>query len=199
LLPQICRVVLDAERAHAFRTEGTKAMAARAEAILMGLATVGVISLVDEATGYQEQRDRAELRRIFEEYISEDLRPWTKRFPDEFFEEIFRLHEWKYKPDTAARPGYVGTLINHYIYERLPIGVLEGLRVRNPRDDSGRRAHRHHQFLTADTGNPHLDRQIIRVLTLMQGSENLGSFDRAFRRVFPAVGDQIEIDGLDAA
>jgi hypothetical protein len=197
LLPQMCQVILEAERAGAFKTETQRQMATRAGVIVMGLATVGVIALVDEATGYQEVREREALRRIFEEYICEDLRSWTSKFPEEFFREIFRLHGWAPK-DSQARPQYVGHLINRYIYERLPIGVLEALRVRNPvNDETKRRRHKHHQFLTADTGNEALDRQIVRVVTLMQGAENLPSFDRAFRRVFPAAGDHTELPGMD--
>ena len=55
LLPKVCYVYVDAQKANALLTS-QKNMAFAAEAIIRGLATVGIIALVDEATGYQEIR-----------------------------------------------------------------------------------------------------------------------------------------------
>ena len=46
---------------------------------------VSIIALVDEATGYQYTREKDELQKILKAYIAEELLPWQKRFPDEFF------------------------------------------------------------------------------------------------------------------
>ena len=40
-------------------------------------------------------------------------------------------------------------------------------------------------LLTPDTGHPHLDKQIIEVVTLMRVSENKDSFNQLFARAFP--------------
>ncbi|MGH9621282.1 MAG: P63C domain-containing protein, partial [Bryobacteraceae bacterium] len=101
---------------------------------------------------------------------------WIKTFPDEFFEQIYRLQGWEYKPGTSQRVPYVGKLVNKYVYEQLPPGVLDELRRRNPRVDGGYRRHKFHQLLTADTGNPHLDKQISTVTTLMRISEGVSDF-----------------------
>ena len=42
---------------------------------MRGLAMVGIVALVDEATSYQKIRDRKALNRILDK----------KRFPDEFY------------------------------------------------------------------------------------------------------------------
>jgi hypothetical protein len=94
-----------------------------------------------------------------------------KTFPDEFFAQIYRLQGWEYRPGTSKRISYVGTLVNKYVYEQLPPGVLEELKRLNPRNERGNRSHKHFQFLTADTGNIHLDRQIATVTTLMRISD----------------------------
>ncbi|MGB0093502.1 MAG: P63C domain-containing protein [Solirubrobacteraceae bacterium] len=146
---------------------------------------MGIIALIDEATGYQETRARQELQKILAAYITAELRPWIKMFPDEFFEEIYRLQGWEYKPGTSKRTPYVGKLVNKYIYEQLPPGVLDDLRRGNPRVDGGYRRHKFHQFLTADTGNPHLDKQISTVTTLMRISKNSTEFEDLFERAFP--------------
>jgi hypothetical protein len=184
ILPAVCDVYLSA------RSDGkllpNQALTAKTcEVLVRGLARVGVVALVDEATGYQESRARYELQQILNHYVQAELRPWTKRFPDEFFREIYRLQGWDYKPGTAKRTPYVGNLINKYIYEQLPHGVLEELRRLNPVTETGRRRHKHFQHLTADTGNVHLDRQISTVSTLLRIAEHKADFDYLFGRAFP--------------
>lgn len=184
ILPLICEVYLEARDQKAL-TRNQQPIARAAEILMRGLARVGVIALVDEATGYQEVRARQELQKILEAYVSAELRPWIKTFPDEFFEEIYRLQGWEYKPGTSKRTPYVGKLVNKYIYEQLPDGVLTELQRRNPRTEQGYRAHKHHQLVTIDTGSKHLDRQISTVTTLMRISKSKAEFERIFERAFP--------------
>ena len=77
--------------------------------LIRALATVGIIALVDEATGYQDTRLKAALAKILEKYIVEEYRPWTMTFPHEFYKEIFRLKGWKrYDPNRLKRPSVIG-------------------------------------------------------------------------------------------
>jgi hypothetical protein len=122
---------------------------------------------------------------ILAAYIAPELLPWTKRFPDDFYKEMFRLMGWQYNPMIMKRPKHVGNLTNQWIYEKLPPGVLDELRRKNPKNEKGRRSHCHHQFLTDDIGNPHLEKQLAVVLSLMRASVNKQEFLRLFRRVFP--------------
>src|SRR2546428_14174781 len=127
--------------------------------------------------------------------------PWTRMFPPDFFKEIYRLQRWEYKPGTAKRTQYVGKLINKYVYEQLPPGVLDELRELNPVTEKGWRRHKHHQYLTTDTGNKHLDRQISTVTTLMRIAESKEDFVDMVERAFsqpqmrlPLVLDTAEAD-----
>mgnify|MGYP003561277120 CR=1 FL=1 len=52
---------------------------------MRAFARVGITALVDEATGYQYERENDELQKILKAYISEELLPWQKRFPDIFY------------------------------------------------------------------------------------------------------------------
>jgi len=152
---------------------------------LSGLARVGILALVDEATGYQETRARDELQVILEKYVHAEFRRWVHTFPDEFFEQIYRLQGWEFRPGTSKRTPQVGKLVNKYIYEELPPGVHDELRRLNPRTDKGYRKHKHHQYLTPDTGSVHLDRQISTVTTLMRIARNKRDFEDLFERAFP--------------
>jgi hypothetical protein len=183
MLPEVCEVYLRA--ADEKKLDFKQRPVAKAAAILVrGLARVGIIALVDEATGYQEVRARHELEEILAAYVQPALRTWIRTFPDEFFQEIYRLQGWAYKPGTSKRTPYVGHLVNKYIYEQLPPGVLDELRRLDPRTPRGYRAHKHFQFLTADTGNPHLDRQIATVTTLLRISNSKEEFEDLFDRAF---------------
>lgn len=183
-LPLVCEVYIEALAAKKL-TARQLPVAQAAASLYRGFARVGIVALIDEATGYQEVRARHELERILDDYVQEELRPWVKMFPDEFFEQIYRLQGWEFRPGTSKRTPYVGKLVNKFIYDQLPTGVREELEQKNPRTDRGHRAHKHHQYLTADTGNPHLDKQIATVTTLMRISASRDEFEVLFERAFP--------------
>jgi hypothetical protein len=195
-LPEVCDVYLSARRAGAL-LPSQEHIAVQAEILMSGLAQVGIISLVDEATGYQAVRRRDELERILERYISKELLPWTKRFPDEFYEEMFRLRGWDYDPKSVKRPSCVGRMTNEIVYERMPTGVLDELKRKNPAVD-GRRRHKHHQYLTEDIGDDNLEKQITADIALMRASNNWDGFVRLLDRAYPKPGypeqDEFEVE-----
>jgi hypothetical protein len=187
LLADICDAVLEARKT-ATLPRRQRPVADRCELLVRGFARVGIIALVDEATGYQKDRERQELHKILAKYISEELLPWTKRFPNDFYDEMFRLRGWTW--NSKKRPILAGQLTNQIVYERLPPGVLDGLRAKNPKDASGRRRHRHHQYLTLDIGNPHLERHLAAVIPVMRLSRNWGHFLANLERAIPRDGAQ---------
>jgi hypothetical protein len=194
ILADICDAVLAARKAGGL-TEKQEMIAEQCEILLRGFARVGIIALIDEATGYQAERDKNELYRILEAYIAKELLPWAKRFPDEYYKQLFRLMKWQYSPLSVKRPQYVGKITNKLIYEQLPPGVIDELREKNPKNEKGRRKHKFFQFLTEDIGDPHLQKQLIKVITLMQVAPNWRVFERLFTRAFskdPVQGDIFE-------
>lgn len=185
ILADICDAVLEA-RANGQVGHRYEAMAKRCELLVRGFARVGIVALVDEATGYQKDRERQELHRILADYVTEELLPWTKRFPDVFYEEMFRLMRWSWNP--KKRPILAGKLTNQVVYERLPKGVLETLREKNPADADGRRKYRHHQWLTLDVGNPHLEKHLAAVIPVMRLSDRWSDFLEKLERAVPRPG-----------
>lgn len=192
LVPLMCDVYLSARMDGAL-TKQQENLAIASEVLVRSLSKLGIVALVDEATGYQEERDRSELQKLLSKYISKELLPWTKRFPDEFYQELFRLRGWDYPTPSGQRPGIVGYYTNKYVYDHLPPGVKEELQKNNPSVSPGRRKWKHHQFLTVDIGNAHLEKHLIKVITLMQASDNWDEFKRKFNRVF-GVMEQMELE-----
>jgi hypothetical protein len=165
-----------------------KKIAAKAQILLDALADVAVIALIDEATGYHKRRAHDALQTILKAYIAAELLPWQSRFPVTFYEQLYKVMGWKYDASSNARTAYVGKLTNKLIYEKLPPGVLDELKRRNPTNpDTKRRKHKHHQLLTTDVGHPHLQNQIISVTTLLRATPAGGwrFFETLFNQAFP--------------
>lgn len=196
LLPDICEVWLKARDAKVL-SPAQETIAATADILMRGLAHVGIIALIDEATGYQEIRSRHALEEILERYISKELLAWTKTFPDNFYKEMFRLRNWQYTPFSVARPSYVGTLTNDIVYARLAPGVLEELRRLTPKDSKGRRKHRFFRWLTEDVGHPRLREHLEATTALMRASCDWEGFHRLLQRAYPRINTNLEMDISD--
>jgi hypothetical protein len=149
-----------------------------------GLARRGIIALVDDATGYQDDKMRQEIDRLIQAYVAPTLLPWVRKFPHEFFREAYRLLNWKYEPGQTRHSPYMGKFINKYVFEGLPPGVLDELKARLPKNEHGSRRANLWQLLTVDTGIPHLDKQLTADLTLMQISETKEQFHEHWNKLF---------------
>ena len=114
IVPMLCEVYLAARDAGAL-VSSQLPLAAASEMIVRSLSKVGIIALIDEATGYQEERDRDELQRFLSLYLSEERLKWAKMFPDEYYKQLFRLKGWTYKPLSVKRPQLVGKLTNQFL------------------------------------------------------------------------------------
>lgn len=188
LIPKICDVWMDANEADVLGVRQKK-IAAKAKFILRALANVGIIALVDEATGYQDQRARNALAKILETFIEKELQPWTRTFPETFYKEIFRLRGWSYKAlaegERPARPGVLGKYTNDLVYERLAPGIYEELQKINPKTETGLRKAHHHRWFTTEFGHPKLAAHIEAVTALARASKNWDDFKFMVNKAYP--------------
>jgi hypothetical protein len=190
-LPKICDVWLKAREAVAL-TKPQLVVAQKAETLMRGLAHVGIVALVDEATGYQEIRDKVALQAFLQKFIRAELAAWVQRFPGEFFSELYRLRRWK-PSSSSRRPGVVGLYIRDLVYERLGPGVIEELERKNPSDGRGQRKQRHHQWLSDDVGHPALSQHMYALIGFMRAEDDWPTFKHRFDRAFPKRGDTIPL------
>ncbi len=191
LLPEVCNVFLAARGAGALHPR-QQHIAQRAEILIRGLVTVGIIGLVDEATGYQQVREERALATILEKFIAKELQSWTRTFPYEFYQEIFRLKDWT-GLDKMKRPSIIGHYTNDIVYARIAPGVLEELQKVNPTLSTGRRKNRHHQWFTPDPGYIKLNQHLAAVTALMRAAPNWTVFQRGLQRAFPKINDTIPL------
>lgn len=195
ILPDICAVLIDADQQG--KLDGRlKRLAERAAILQHGFATVGITALVDEATGYQDDRARDALARILETFIAKELRPWVKTFPSEFYKEMFRLRNIPYRGD-VKRPQYIGVLTNDLVYSRLAPGVLDELRRITPRNEDGRLRTHFHRRLTVDLGHPKLQQHLAAVTALMKVAETWDKFKPMIDKAFPKYKRLPLFDGIE--
>jgi hypothetical protein len=198
ILVDICDAVLAARKAGTLQKQ-QEHIADRAELLLRGFARVGIIALVDEATGYQYIRARTALEQILDKWLVKELQPWKRYFPIEYYKRIHELHDWPFNPESTKHPSIVGKYTNDIIYDRLGPGLREELHDYAGRDEKGRLKHVLTRFLTTDHGIPQLKSHFDGVVALMRASGNWKQFiemlDRAYPK--PATTLKMAFDDLD--
>jgi len=191
LLPKVCNVYLSARDQGALLPSQRK-IADKVDMLVRGLAETGIVALVDEVTGYQQVRARDALQAYLDNFLRRELAAWVKTFPDEFFQELFRLKRWKWS-GSSRRPGVVGYYINDLVYLRLGPGVLDELERRNPADERGNRKAKHHQWLTDNVGHPALAQHLYALIGFMRAEDSWDVFKSRLDRAFPKKGDTLSL------
>jgi len=191
LIPKICSVWLDARR-DGVLGKRQEQIADSAELLLRGLAEVGIIALVDEATGHQKDRARDALAKILEAYVAKELQPYVKTFDSVFYEQMFRLRGLPYPPEKISyRPSYFGHLTNDIVYSRLAPGILKALKEEAKREDSKTHLHRH---LTPGYGKLELIKHLSLVIAYMRDSSDWKSFVDKLNRYAPRFNETMPLN-----
>ena len=196
LLIDMCSAILESNREGDFHDD---VIVKSANIIIRAVAKVGIIALIDEATGYDKAKERAkdELQKFLSRMIAKESAEWVKTFPDTFFEDIYKMHNWTWGK-TTKRPGVVGKWINDIIYERLGPKIKEELNAVNPRNENGNRARKHHQHLTRDGGLPELQRRLEAIHAIAVISNyDWYKFMRNIDKAYPKDYSQYEIFDFD--
>jgi hypothetical protein len=192
ILADICETVLAARRAGVLPARQL-GIADQCEVLVRGFARVGIIALVDEATGYQKDRARDALAKILEAFVAKELQPYVRKFPAEFYEEMFRLRGLPFDTTSVKKPMYFGHLTNDVVYRRLAPGVWKELKQKTKKNATGRPAHHLHRLLTPDVGDPRLKDLLTKVVTVMQLSDKWGDFKLKLDRVAPAYDETLQL------
>lgn len=192
ILADLCDAVLAARQAGALRSN-QEHIAHQCEILVRGFARVGIIALIDEATGYQKERAKDALATILEAFIAKELQPWVQTFPTEYYQELFRLRGLSFPTASVKRPQYFGVLTNDIVYKRLAPGVLDELKRVTPRNDDGRPKAKYFQSLTSNTGYPKLREHLGKVVMMMQLSQNYQDFKAKLEQYLPKHTEQIPL------
>jgi P63C domain len=174
LLPMVCEVYLEARRKKAILKQQAH-IAEACEILQSGLARVGIIALVDEATGFQYDRPRRDLEEQLKRFLSDSLRRWVRTFPADYFKELCRLRNVELRHDMKL-PSYFGHLTNNLVYRRIAPGLLRKLKER--RTDKGRPNEKLHSGLSLDFGIPEVLVHLGIVIGCMRSHTNYDEFEK---------------------
>ncbi len=202
VLQELCEALLKARDAGALATEQEQRYGQFADMLVRSFARVGIVALVDEATGYQEVRPRDALQTYLEMLVHKELAAWAKKFPDEFYENIYKLRGWVWPGMSKNRYSVVAKYTTDLIYDRRAPGLLEELKSKAPRNDKGQRPSKLHQWLTDDIGHPMLAQHIHSVIMFQRLAISNGHgwlrFVKSIDQVMPKKGQTLELP-LDTA
>lgn len=177
LLVEICDAYLKA-REEGVLLPSQQKLAKQAEIIMRSYAKVGIIALIDEATGYQQVRAKNALRLKLKAFIAEEMQEWVKQFPEEFFYELARLENVHYSP--RSRPLRWGRYIMNFVYRAIDKDVAVELKKRTPNPHKGENLH---QWLRPPA-KEQVTAQIYQVLGIMKTCRDMDDFRQKFKNVF---------------
>lgn len=187
VLVDICDVVLSARSEGVRMNDKQKRIADQCEILVRSFAKVGIIALVDEATGYQYEREQDALQLILKTLVSDEILDYQKQFQLSFYKEIFRLWGVPFTEKYIKnKPQFIGHLTNKYIYSNLPKGtfVLAKLKENTPKTTGGNWRYKLHQSLTKDEGREALKKVLYTAEAFASISKDKGHFDRLMRGKF---------------
>jgi hypothetical protein len=201
VLQELCEAILKARDGGLLKTDQEIRYGQFADMLIRSFARVGIIALVDEATGYQEIRPKDALQSYLEMLIRKELAAWAKKFPDEFYENIYKLKNWPWPGMSKNRYSVVAKYTTDLVYERIGPGLLEELIKKTPKDDKGRRKNKLHQWLTEDIGDPllaqHMHSLVMFQRLAIKNGFGWNRFLKMVDQVLPKRGSNLEFDFMN--
>lgn len=192
IIPSICDIYIDADKEGKLGSR-QKQIAQKAMLLMRALAHVGIVALVDEATGYQKDREKDALAKILESFVAKELQPYLRTFPVDYYEQLFRLYELPYPPvgNKSWRPGFFGHITNEVVYSRLAPDLLPELKKAASKAERKTKLHR---WLTQDIGHPKLREHLSSIVSILKLSRTPKDFIHNVNIVHPRYGETKQMD-----
>ena len=196
-LIDLCELILKArDRGKVLSPQQLK-YADAADIVIRSFAKVGIIAVIDEVTGYQGIRPQDALHVYLQKLIRKELAAWVKRFPDEFYENIYKLKGWRWPGMQKNRYSVVAHYTRDLVYERIAPGLLNELERKSPPNEKGQRPNKLHQWLTEDIGNPMLAQHLYSLMMFQRLAINSGfgwnRFVKMVDKAMPKRGNTLEL------
>lgn len=188
-LIEVCDALVQARNDGSLASSQTF-LAVQAEIIIRSAAKLGIIALVDAATGYVQDVKKEEYLRLWKDFISKEFRQWEAEFPNQFADMIYKIYGLKRRdPKSFKHPQFFGWFTKKYIYHPLANSkgaILDMLDEANPVVYAGgSRKYKLHQFLSDEIGLPALHQHLWQTIGIGNASRDKADFERAFYRAFP--------------
>ncbi len=150
-------------------------------AINKALTLTAEVALIDEATGYQYNREPDALQDFISKILRKTCATWERRFHPDYYIATFGLFGWKYSGQ-RNKPMAIGQITARWVYEAVfPAGIMSELREK-------RGVEKLHQWLTDEGGLPLLGKQIDAVTMIARTSTDLPDFNNRCAVAFHTKG-----------
>lgn len=154
--------------------------AKQAQALANASMKAGLKGLAYAIAGYRPEVQ--EVIDAFKAFVREEARQYEKEFPDELYEEWYRLYGLN-RPE-KGRPIRFGQLTNMQIY--VPLAKSKGKileQIRASRDENGKQSDKLHLFLS-EIGVKALRQHIGKLLGVAAMSDNKEQYEAGIEKVF---------------
>jgi hypothetical protein len=187
ILIDVCKAIISAE-AEGKLLERQKNLAQQAHIIVGASAKAGIKGLVYALAGYVPTPE--EVITAFKFYVREEARDYEREFPNQLYQEWYRLYELP-EPERNKPWKFKHLTVNH-VYWPLANSkghILELTRAQRASSGNERRK-RLHQFLS-DIGVKALRQHLGQLLGIAQVSRSEAEYEGHVRKIF---GQQYEMD-----
>ena len=185
LLIDVCKAIVAADADGKVLTR-QKRIAKQAHIILNASAKAGIKGLVYALAGYDATRE--EVIAAFKFYVREEARDYEKEFPDQLYEEWYRLYQLP-KPE-RNKPWKFKHLTVDQVYKPLAKSNGKILQLTTAqRENSSARWKKLHQFLS-EIGVKALRTQLGQLLGIARISRSKHEYERHFQTLF---GEQFHL------
>jgi hypothetical protein len=185
---EICRSYVKALSDGALETDRQREIAVKASMFLASCAKVGLIALIDEATGYQYDRAVDALQVKLKAFLAEEMRDWEKTFPNDLWVEFGRLTNWK--GSVTQRPKYWGHLVTELVYGYLDADVCRWLKNNHPQPRHGRNWH---QWLSEQYGLQKLVQHIYILIGVAKTCHDMRELKEKMAEMYGKSGVQLTL------
>lgn len=151
----------------------------------------GVRAVCYDAAGYLQEIKRGVMTEYFNSFIADVLKPWQLRFDGDIWREFYRVWGKEIPKDRPMHEGaWLSKLLDVYVYGVMPKEVVDEIKSKNPYVKGRYRAHKNHQFLSEQMGDPALMSVIAQVRTLLRLTPpgKPQKFKELHRKAFPPKG-----------
>lgn len=186
ILIDICKAVLTAEAEGKLLARQEK-VAAQAHVIVNASAKAGIKGLVYALAGYDATKE--EVITAFKMYVREEARDYEKEFPDQLYEEWYRLYQLP-KPERSKPWKFMHLTVDQVYY---PLAKSNGKifeLTKAQRENSHARWKKLHQFLS-EIGVKALRTQLGQLLGIARISKSRQEYEGHFETLF---GEQLALD-----
>lgn len=151
------------------------------------LIGVGLVALIDEATGYQYAREPNALQDLISTLIREEARDWDRRFHPTYYQAMCKIFGFPYGNRHRPLPSIIGQMTLNWVYKAvMPNEIVEEIRSR-------KKSAKFHQWLTDDAGLRLLEKQIDAVTTIAKSSVDYKDFEARCTQAFCKPGQQLSM------